>query len=235
MVVFIGFFAEMTVPKSKVLSVSKGILALADLKHNSPEVSQHVVVNVRSNDTKAEREPKTRNAVINGECTASGEPYGSDVVIVQPSPSSPSPQMDVKYDPPNPYAAASRPTGEPCEPYSAITHLQALVSEKESIAKALSIMLELVENNPLIINKLIIAPSATLAELIKLLASADDVKISYMLDQDVGCSCGSVKYVPIDKIYVVKHGDTQVLKYAYPDVIQILDQHRISYKLVADA
>lgn len=228
MVVFIGFFAEMTVPKSKVLSVSKGILALADLKHNSPEVSQHVVVNVRSNDTKAEREPKTRNAVINGEEL-------SDVVIVQPSPSSPSPQMDVKYDPPNPYAAASRPTGEPCEPYSAITHLQALVSEKESIAKALSIMLELVENNPLIINKLIIAPSATLAELIKLLASADDVKISYMLDQDVGCSCGSVKYVPIDKIYVVKHGDTQVLKYAYPDVIQILDQHRISYKLVADA
>jgi hypothetical protein len=228
MVVFIGFFAEMTVPKSKVLSVSKGILALADLKHNSPEVSQHVVVNVRSNDTKAEREPKTRNAVINGECTASGEPYGSDVVIVQPSPSpSPlTPQMDVKYDPPNPYAAAS------CDP---ITHLQALVREKESIAKALSIMLELVENNPLIINKLIIAPSATLAELIKLLASADDVKISYMLDQDVGCSCGSVKYVPIDKIYVVKHGDTQVLKYAYPDVIQILDQHRISYKLVADA
>ena len=60
-------------------------------------------------------------------------------------------------------------------------------------------MLDLVENNPLIINKLIIARSDILAELIKLLASADEVKISYLLDSDVRYSCGSAKFIPVDK------------------------------------
>ena len=34
----------MTVPKSKVLSVSKGIMALTNLTHGSPEVKQNVIV-----------------------------------------------------------------------------------------------------------------------------------------------------------------------------------------------
>ena len=215
----------MTVPKSRVLSVSKGILALADLKHNSPDVSQNVIVNVGQGRDPVgsgnKEDVKPRNAVVNGEVLP-------DVVIVPPAreykENQDQPQLDVKYDPnvDNPYVTTS------------IGDLQTMIIEKDNIAKALSIMLELVENNPLIVNKLIIAPANTLAELIKLLASADEVKISYILDSDVGCSCGSVKYVPVDKIYVIKHGLTQVLKYAYPDVIQILDQHKISYKLVTN-
>ena len=174
----------MTVPKSRVLSVSKGILALADLKHNSPDVSQNVIVNVgqgRDPVGSDKEDVKPRNAVVNGEVLP-------DVVIVPPAreykENQDQPQLDVKYDPnvDNPYVTTS------------IGDLQTMIIEKDNIAKALSIMLELVENNPLIVNKLIIAPANTLAELIKLLASADEVKISYILDSDVGCSCGSVKY-----------------------------------------
>ena len=95
-------------------------------------------------------------------------------------------------------------------------------------------MLNLVENNPLIINKIIVAPSDILAELIKLLTSAEEVKINYILDNDVGCSCSSVKFIPIDKIYVIKNDETKILKYDYPDALQILDQHKISYKMVCN-
>ena len=112
--------------------------------------------------------------------------------------------------------------------------LQNLIVEKENLAKALSIMLNLVENNPLIINKIIVAPSDILAELIKLLTSAEEVKINYILDNDVGCSCSSVKFIPIDKIYVIKNDETKILKYDYPDALQILDQHKISYKMVCN-
>ena len=207
----------MSVPKSKVLSVSKGVMALADLKHSSPDIKQHVIVNVGSNSPPHEEKVTTRNIPENDL---------SDIVVVQPdipTPTNPNTNVhDVKVSYPD-------------NPYANVIDLQALITQKDNVAKALSIMLELVENNPLIINKLIIAPPDTLAELIKLLASADDVKISYMLNEDVGCTCGSVKWTPVDKIYVVKNGQTQVLKYAYPDVIQLLDQHRISYKLVINS
>ena len=218
---------KMTVPKSKVLSVSKGLMALADFKTGSPDInnSQSVIVNVSPGsalDHKIQQETKTRKAVVNGEEL-------SDVVIVPNNK-----DVKVQYEE-NPYENIStRDLTTIGDVQSDIQQLQNLVKEKENIAKALSIMLNLVENNPLVVNKIIIAPENILAELIKLLTSADQVKISYILDNDVGCSCGSVKYIAVDKIYIVKNEDTQILKYSYPDVIQILDDHKISYKLVAN-
>ena len=223
----------MTVPKSKVLSVSKGLMALADFKHCSPDVKQSVIVNVSSTKNEKESGVNTDTSCPQGFARTEKALCAADevldvksrdvedlegITIVQPSIPK---EGEVKYD--NPYANINSGTVET---------LRALVTEKENVAKALSIMLDLVENNPLIINKLIIARSDVLAELIKLLASADEVKISYLLDSDVGCSCGSAKFIPVDKIYVVRNGETKILKYAYPDVIQILDQHRISYKMV---
>ena len=92
----------MTVPKSKVLSVSKGLMALADFKTGSPDInnSQSVIVNVSpgSADTKVKQEtsPKARKAVVNGEEL-------SDVVIVPNNK-----DVKVQYNPvsedDNPYA-----------------------------------------------------------------------------------------------------------------------------------
>ena len=213
----------MTVPKSKVLSVSKGIMALTNLTHGSPEVKQNVIVKNYVTPVVKE-EKKTRNAVIDGV-------EDPNVVIVEPTTN-----KDEKVSYENPYE--SLPNERDLTTIEDIRNtykqLNETIKEKENIAKALTIMLNLIENNPLIINKLIIAPADVLTELIKLLTSSDEVKFNYLFDADVGCSCGVNKYVAIDKIYVIKNGETKIMKYDYPDAIQLLDQHRISYKFVVN-
>ena len=213
----------MTVPKSKVLSVSKGIMALTNLTHGSPEVKQNVIVKNYVTPVVKE-EKKTRNAVIDGV-------EDPNVVIVEPTTN-----KDEKVSYENPYE--SLPNERDLTTIEDIRNtykqLNETIKEKENIAKALTIMLNLIENNPLIINKLIIAPADVLTELIKLLTSSDEVKFNYLFDADVGCTCGVNKYVAIDKIYVVKNGETKIMKYDYPDAIQLLDQHRISYKFVVN-
>lgn len=222
----------MSVPKSKVLSVSKGLMALADFKQACPNTtsSQTVYVNVNS---KPEKQPP-KHPVIDGE-------VAEDITIV-PSTETITRDEDNKdvkvvYADENPYAnleTKTRALTTTSDVKSDIEQLEALVKQKEDIAEALSIMLNLVENNPLIINKCIIAPESILNSLIKLLASADEVSISLVNDGDIGCTCGKVEYLVVDKIYVTKNNDTQVLKYAYADVIKLLDDHKISYKLVAN-
>ena len=54
----------MTVPKSKVLSVSKGLMALADFKHCSPDVKQSVIVNVSSTKNEKESGVNTDTSVL---------------------------------------------------------------------------------------------------------------------------------------------------------------------------
>ena len=213
----------MTVPKSKVLSVSKGIMALTNLTHGSPEVKQNVIVKNYVTPVVKE-EKKTRNAVIDGV-------EDPNVVIVEPTTN-----KDEKVTYENPYESIpeERDLTTIEDIRNTYKQLNETIKEKENIAKALTIMLNLIENNPLIINKLIIAPADVLTELIKLLTSSDEVKFNYLFDADVGCTCGVNKYVAIDKIYVVKNGETKIMKYDYPDAIQLLDQHRISYKFVVN-
>ena len=213
----------MTVPKSKVLSVSKGIMALTNLTHGSPEVKQNVIVKNYVTPVVKE-EKKTRNAVIDGV-------EDPNVVIVEPTTNK---EERVSYE--NPYESLpdERDLTTIEDIRNTYKQLNETIKEKENIAKALTIMLNLIENNPLIINKLIIAPPDVLTELIKLLTSSDEVKFNYLFDADVGCTCGVNKYVAIDKIYVIKNGETKIMKYDYPDAIQLLDQHRISYKFVVN-
>ena len=213
----------MTVPKSKVLSVSKGIMALTNLTHGSPEVKQNVIVKNYVTPVVKE-EKKTRNAVIDGV-------EDPNVVIVEPTTN-----KDEKVSYENPYESLpeERDLTTIEDIRNTYKQLNETIKEKENIAKALTIMLNLIENNPLIINKLIIAPADVLTELIKLLTSSDEVKFNYLFDADVGCTCGVNKYVAIDKIYVIKNGETKIMKYDYPDAIQLLDQHRISYKFVVN-
>ena len=213
----------MTVPKSKVLSVSKGIMALTNLTHGSPEVKQNVIVKNYVTPVVKE-EKKTRNAVIDGV-------EDPNVVIVEPTTN-----KDEKVSYENPYESLpeERDLTTIEDIRNTYKQLNETIKEKENIAKALTIMLNLIENNPLVINKLIIAPADVLTELIKLLTSSDEVKFNYLFDADVGCSCGANKYVAIDKIYVIKNGETKIMKYDYPDAIQLLDQHRISYKFVVN-
>jgi hypothetical protein len=135
--------------------------------------------------------------------------------------------INVNYD--NPYITREIATEEDIK--NDYEQLLKVVKTKDSITQALSIILNIVENNPLIINKYIISPKEILANLIQLLTQGDKVDILLSID-DVGCSCSpSNKYAMIDKIYVTKDGETSILKYKFADAIQVLEEHRISTKL----
>lgn len=201
----------MSVPKSKVLSVSKGLIGLNEMRTGCPNNHQNVVVNVNT----------THKAVVDGEEL-------SDVIVVEPT----NINNDVKQEAKIKCESSNVKTREIAnqedikEDYE---QLLKLLKTKDAITQALSIMLNLVEHNPLIVNKYIISPKDILINLIQLLTEADKVDIIMAVDVDCGCSANS-KYGVIDKIYVTKDGSTSILKYNYAEALQILETHRISTK-----
>ena len=141
------------------------------------------------------------------------------------------PSEQVSYPPnqPNPYTQLVDDPNTPND-----ERLEAIIKSKDNIINAYSLLLTIAENNPVIVNKFLVAKASELAQLIKLLTEADDVQIN--LNLDVDCSCvGSVNYSSVDKIYIVKNGETLNFKYSYPNANKILDDHHVSVKFVIDA
>ena len=130
----------MTVPKSKVLSVSKGIMALANLTHNSPNVKQNVIVKNYVTPVVKEPETKTRNAVIDGV-------EDPNVVIVEPTTN-----KDEKVSYNNPYESLpeERDLSSIEDIRNAYNQLNETIKEKENVAQALAIMLNLIENETMV-------------------------------------------------------------------------------------
>ena len=58
----------------------------------------------------------------------------------------------------------------------------------------------------------------------------DDVDIQF--SDDVGCTV-SKKYNVVEDIYVIKDGETQSLRYTYPEVLRLFDRFKISCKFIA--
>ena len=207
----------MSLPKSRILSTNKGFSAAAELHNNSPE--QSTVVNVNVNHSPEPKEPTPAER-----------------------PQTPIPALPTPINDPNPYATIEPgQVNYPSEVQErsvdtakeSLSDLQAVIKSKDNIISAYSLMLDIVENNPLIINKYVVAEIDNLTLLISYLTEADSVDIQESLDID--CSCSShPKFVPIDKIYITKHGETQNFKYQYPNANKILDDHHISLKFVID-
>lgn len=203
----------MSVPKSKVLSsarnlsASKGVIALADVKVQSPSQSQ--IINLTVHSDKA---------------VESSEEVQDEVKPVYPS----------TFNADNPYENLK--TGVPkldqdgtFTAESRINELTTQIQDQEKIVQALSLIIELLESNPLIINKYVIAKAETLEELITLLTGADSVEI---LTSDIECGCNPSKAVaPVERIYVTKGGDIKQLKYDFPEALRMLETHKISTKL----
>ena len=211
----------MSVPKSKVLSVSKGLIGLNEMRTGCPTNHQNVVVNVH-NDLNAT--PKSvRKAVIDGEEL-------SDVVVIDPLPNNDVKQeAKIKCESSNVSQIKTREIANEIDIKEDYEQLLKVVKTKDAITQALSIMLNLVEHNPLIVNKYIISPKEILINLIQLLTEADKVEIIMNVDVDCGCSSNN-KYSIIDKIYVSKDGSTSILKYGFAECLQVLENHRISTK-----
>lgn len=212
----------MSVPKSKVLSVSKGLIGLNEMRTGCPTNHQNVVVNVH-NDLNST--PKSvRKAVVDGEEL-------SDVVIVEPSNINNDVKQEakIKCESSNVSQMKTREIANEIDIKEDYEQLLKVVKTKDAITQALSIMLNLIEHNPLIVNKYIISPKEILINLIQLLTEADKVEIIMNVDVDCGCSSNN-KYSIIDKIYVSKDGSTSILKYGFAECLQVLETHRISTK-----
>ena len=108
--------------------------------------------------------------------------------------------------------------------------------DNEKLILALSMIIEMYYNNPLYINKWVVAESDVLAKLVGALTGADRVDIT-ITDPSCVCSgcCGSSDktIAAIDTIYVVKDNNTLEFRYSYPNAKMILDECHISTKLVA--
>ena len=177
----------MTVPRSKVLNVSRSFVAQTKVNYAYPKQSQNLIVNIQNGEKKNE----------------------SDVEVKYPNPNEE-----------NPYANLQLPE-----------NVNTILCSKDRELQALKIIIDIIRNNPLIINHFIIADSNSILKLIQLLTNADEVSIVEK-DFDIGCCACSDPWIMIDKIFVIKNNETLNLKYSFPDVIKILDEHKISYKMV---
>ena len=196
----------MTLPTSKILKANKSLVAAANIKNQSPTTEQgqqqnvNIVVNSSTPDLRATEQTTDTRAVYPDKQTETNEE--------------------------NPYANIA--LRDLVQAQETTDDLAKLVSEKDNIIKALSIIVDIYRNNPLIINKYLIAEEETLTELIKLLTNATEVSIELA---DIECSCVSAQYQTIKRIYLTVEGQIYSLELC-PAVMSFLEGFKISLNLV---
>ena len=201
----------MSVPKSTVLSCSRGFLAKTGINLASPKQSQSVNVNVLT--------PCQSNPYLT-EC------HYPDVSTDQTNTISRNISQNELNENNPPIQTRSIETAE-----NTLNNLQSIIHDKDLLIQALVLCLDIYENNPLIINKYVVAQEQQLIKLIQLLTDSENVEL-LKYDETVGCLCKSEKYDYVSKIIVKKNNETLNLKYSFADVSEFLYEHKISTKLV---
>ena len=112
-----------------------------------------------------------------------------------------------------------------------LEEMQAIINDKDHLIEALALIVDLYQNNPLMINKLIIPNEEELMRLLFLLTGAEQIEL-IKYDPEVSCTCKTNKFIKIQKIMVKKNDNTYNFKYSFPNVIQLLDNRNISWKYV---
>ena len=106
--------------------------------------------------------------------------------------------------------------------------MSQVISEKDNIIKASSLIIDLYKNNLLIINKYLIAGQETFKELIQLLTSAESANIQLA---DIECTCCSSNYHTVKRIYLTVNNEVYSIEMC-PAVLQILENYSISITFV---
>ena len=204
----------MSIPKSKMISASKAIMALAakgkyQLDESCRAIqNQTVTVNVQQHPTiTTTATPASMITNTNPHTPAATEP-----VVVE---------RDVVLE----------ETGAAKDFYEELDSLHAIVNNYETVAKALILIIELLQSNPLKLNKIIVPTEPAFRELILILTQADDVEIRY--SEDIACGISSKKYRVIEDIIVVHNQEPKSLKYSHPDIIRLFDRFNISIRMIA--
>ena len=217
-----------------MISASKAIMAIAAKARYNTDDSVKAIQNQSVNITVQQHPTVSPATVIN---TAS-----RPQVVHEPQPSS-FPEVierDVKIDlePEEPVQTPAQTTSVPDAPQTTdelnyleeLETLHAMVHNYETVAKALILIIELIQSNPLVINKIIIPTESAFKELILVLTGADECEIRY--SEDVSCGISSKKYRPVEDIIVIKHTEPKSLKYSHPDIIRLFDRFNISVKTI---
>ena len=191
----------MSVPHSTILSCSRGVLAKTDVGYCSPKQSQNSS-SYAENNVKVVVYPKKETQNENPYATTNDSTENSNEIKER--------SMDTAKD--------------------TLTNLNQIIKNKDMLIQALVLSLDIIQNNPLIINKYVIADEHELALLIKYLTDAEEVDI---IKNDHECSCSvSKKYDIINRIMIKKNGEIYNLKYSYPDVNQYLYDRKFSTKFI---
>ena len=229
----------MSLPKSKMISASKAIMALAAKGKYHVDDScraiqnQTVTVNVQQHPT-VTANTTPASAITNIGTTPKTidrkpdvEPINEEPVIVE---------RDIVLEPEPTIGTTIEPTVDDIgitskDYYEELDNLHTIVNNYETVAKALILIIELLQSNPLKLNKIIVPTEPAFKELILVLTGAEDVEIRY--SEDIACGITSKKYRVIEDIIVIKHQEPKSLKYSYPDIIRLFDKFNISIKMIS--
>lgn len=215
----------MSIPKSKMLSASRAIMAIANRSRETREISNKTV----------------QNQTVNITLPRSGDISPSAAMQQQPLPVVAYPQIPTLSDAPiatefqsvMPTAVEQKApeTTQNTATNEDLINLYNMLNNYETVAKALILIIDLIQSNPLIVNRYIVPTAKVFRNLICILTNAEDVDIKCV--EDVGCSLSSKKYYLIDDIFVITDGDPKSLKYGYPEVARLFDRFNISLKMIA--
>ena len=200
----------MSLPTSKILKSSKSIMAIADIKSNSPTTQQAQNVQIVVSPTYTDK--KVVYPDVNNEQTR-------DTIREQQASDNPYSGL------PNEPNVVNRGIESAMKKTEEITES---IEEKDNTIKALSLIIEIIQSNPLIVNKYVVAEMETLAELIRLITSSDNVEIDC---DDIECTCSKTKYRIIKRIFITKGGEVYGIAQC-PVILRLFDNFKISLNLV---
>ena len=179
-------------------------MAIADLNHNSPSTQNSQNVSVVINTP-----PQPDKSVSYPDKVVEAEQVNGNGVATNPYIGLPT-TRDIE--------GAIKKTEEMTES----------IDDKENTIKALSLIIDILQSNPLIVNRFVIAELETLQELIRLLTSSDNVEIDC---NDIECSCTKVKYRTIKRIYITKDNELYNIQQC-PVLLKLFDNYKISLMFV---
>ena len=213
----------MSIPKSKMISASKAIMALAAKGKYQLDESCRAIQN-QTVTVNVQQHPTTAASVITN-TNPHTPPITPEPSSFQPAATEPMQvvERDVVLEPAMPE--------QPTDFYEELDSLHAIVNNYETVAKALILIIELLQSNPLKLNKIIVPTEPAFRELILILTQADDVEIRY--SEDIACGISSKKYRVIEDIIVVHNQEPKSLKYSHPDIIRLFDRFNISIRMIA--
>ena len=215
----------MTIPRNKLFKNSRGFQAQADVGINSPHQTNTQSVNVilqPSSTAQPLTKDKSLNVVMNKANIEEREIKLDDEESLN--------EIKIDDKPLNDELDKHIKTRSIETAKENLDELQSIIKNKDNLIEALSLILDIYENNPLIINKYIISKEDELTRLLFLLTGADSIEV-VKDEPDIGCCKFVDKFNHINKILIHKDDNTYNFKYSFPNVANLLENRRISLKI----